>query len=144
MPRLEWDLPRERTYDAGVDRGVLYIPSLSPVVWPGLISVEEVYTNQDKTNEYLDGRKVKTSIYRPEFQAKISSFAPPKHFALCDGYLKLAPGFYATNQRRVPFSFSYRTRQGSATEGLDYNYRIHLVYNALCVLIYFKTKIALM
>jgi hypothetical protein len=38
---------------------------------------------------------------------------------------------FATQQRRRPFSFSYRSKIGSHIKGLDHGYKIHIVYNAL-------------
>ena len=45
MARLEWDKTGERYYEAGVEKGVLYLPEngvySTGVAWNGLTSVNE-------------------------------------------------------------------------------------------------------
>lgn len=133
MTRLEWGLTRMRTYETGVDQGVLYPTSGLAVAWPGLIRVDELYANQDAEDEYFEGRKFATTISKAEFQAKLSAFSAPKEFYPCEGYLALAKGLYATHQMRESFGFSYRTLVGNAIDGVDYGYRLHIVYNAVAI-----------
>jgi hypothetical protein len=133
MTRLVWGLSRTRTYEVGVDHGVFYPMSGMPVSWPGLIRVDEIYADQEADDEYFEGRKFLTTIGRSEFQARLSTFAAPREFYECDGLLQLAQGFYAANQNRSKFNFSYRTLVGSAVQGVDHGYRIHIVYNAVAI-----------
>lgn len=41
MPGLVWDRVGDRTYESGLDRGVLYLPDGSAVPWNGLTSIVE-------------------------------------------------------------------------------------------------------
>ena len=130
MTRLNWDAVGERFYEAGVDRGVLYLNGIG-YAWPGLISVAESSSGGEAKPHYVDGYKYANVAVAEEFQATISAFSSPPEFAVCDGLGLVHTGLIATQQRRRPFSFSYRTLIGNDLEGIDHGYKIHLVYNAL-------------
>lgn len=131
MTRLHWELARLRSYEIGVDRGVLY-PSTGPgVAWGGLVKVDSIYSGQQLEESYFDGRKFQDSMIRSTFSANITAFSAPKEFSISEGRIEIAPGLYATHQLRRPFGFSFRTLIGNPTEGLNYGYKLHFVYNAL-------------
>lgn len=131
MPRLEWGVLRERTYELGVDRGVLYPKDGPGVAWPGLRLVETSASGGDVSDLYFDGQKYSNDIDYKDFSARISSFSPPKEFTACEGVSEIAPGLYATHQTRDFFGFSFRNLVGSALKGINYGYKIHLIYNAM-------------
>jgi hypothetical protein len=41
VTKLVWDTVGDRRYETGVDRGVLYLPDNTVVVWNGLVSLTE-------------------------------------------------------------------------------------------------------
>lgn len=130
MTKLLWNQPGTRFYETGVDRGVLFPKTGAGVSWGGLISVEEPVSGGEAESYYFDGVKYLDWIANEDFQATITAFSAPKEFAVCDGAKALAPGLYATQQRRETFGLSYRTLLGNdLTE--DAGYKLHLVYNAL-------------
>lgn len=131
MPRLEWDKVGERFYEAGVDQGVLYVAGEPATAWTGLISVDENPKGGEAKEYYVDGVKYLILASTEEFQATITAYTYPDVFAVCDGTAQVRPGLFLTQQRRRPFSFSYRTKVGNDTEGLAKGYKIHLVYNAV-------------
>lgn len=131
MTRLVWGIYGKRFYEAGVDRGVLYVEGQPGVAWNGLISVEESPTGGEAQPYYIDGVKYLNTLSAEEFEATISAFTYPDEFAQCDGTEKVRPGLFASQQRRKPFNFCYRTKVGADQEGLEHAYKIHLVYNAL-------------
>ncbi len=130
MPRLEWDAPGNRIYEAGIDHGVLYVEGQPGVPWSGLTSVEMTPTGGGSKSYYLDGNKYLLVSATEEFGATINALTYPDEFALCDGSSQPRPGLRLTQQRRKTFGFSYRTLVGSAQNG-DLGYKIHIVYNAL-------------
>lgn len=130
MTRLEWGAAGERYYEAGVDRGVLYVDGVG-VPWNGLVSVAEAPSGGDATPYYIDGVKYLNRAAPEEFGATITAFTYPDEFSACDGSEQIGWGLYATQQRRRPFSFAYRTKVGNDLDGVDAGYKIHLVYNAL-------------
>lgn len=130
MARLEWNTPGNRLYEAGIDRGVLYIEGQAGVAWSGLTSVEMAPTGGGSKSYYLDGNKYLLASAAEEFGATINAFTYPEQFAVCDGSSQPRPGLRLTQQRRKTFGFSYRTMVGSDQDG-DLGYKIHLVYNAL-------------
>lgn len=131
MPRLDWGGSGNRFYEAGVDRGVLYIADQPGVPWIGLTNVEETPTGGEPKSYYIDGVKYLQISSSEEFAANISAFTYPDEFSECDGTARVRPGLLLTQQRRQQFGFSYRVRVGNDLEGTDHAYKIHLVYNAL-------------
>ena len=131
MVALTWGTSGSRYYETGVDRGVLYLPNVAGVAWPGLISVKENVSGGDTRSYYIDGFKYLNIKSAEEFGASIEAFSSPREFDVCDGSKALAPGLFATQQVRKSFGFSYRTLMGNDVEGQDAGYKIHLVYNAL-------------
>jgi hypothetical protein len=130
MTRLVWDAVGERFYEAGVDRGVLYL-GINGYAWPGLVTVTDSPTGGDPRPFYIDGFKYLNLAAAEEFEATIEAFSAPSEFAACDGVNTMYAGLLITQQPRRAFGFSYRTRVGNDEDGAYHAYKIHLVYNAL-------------
>lgn len=131
MTRLEWNTVGERTFEAGVDRGVLYIEGFAGVPWNGLISISESPSGGDVTPHYIDGIKYLNQVSGEDFQATLEAFTYPEEFSLCDGTAPVKNGLFATQQSKKSFGLSYRTKVGNDVAGIEYGYKIHLVYNAI-------------
>ena len=123
MSRISWDEAGNRLFSAGVDRGVLYLDSGIP--WTGLLSVNEAPSGSDVVPNYMDGDKFFSRRAREHFDGSIEAYTYPHEFEEYNGIYGSVTG-----QRRKSFDFSYRTILGNNTEGYDYGYLIHLVYNA--------------
>lgn len=131
MSRLTWGVPTERSFETGVDRGVLYVGTSAGIPWNGLVSVSESPAGGEPKPAYIDGYKFRNVASSEEFEATLEAFAAPKAFAPCDGSVSIQNGLIATQQPRRSFGLSYRTKVGNAVDGADYAYKIHLVYNSL-------------
>lgn len=131
MTRLAWGAHGERYFEAGTDRGVLYLPGQAGVPWNGLRSVSESPDGGSPTPYYLDGYKYLNVASAEEFKATLTALSAPKEFGVCDGTVGIHNGLFATQQPRKPFNLSYRTMVGNDTQGTEHGYKIHLVYNAL-------------
>lgn len=131
MTRIAWNTPGTRIYEAGVDRGVLYLTSTPGIPWIGLISVEEASSGGEPKPLYIDGVKYLNRSSAEEFEATITAFTYPVEFSQCDGTGRVRDGLFFGQQKRRPFGFSYRTMVGNDLEGSGHGYKIHLVYNAL-------------
>lgn len=131
MPRLTWDAYGTRFFESGVDRGVLYTADDPGVSWSGLVSVAENPSGGEPRAFYQEGIKYLNIAAAEEFEATINALSAPREFDPCDGNVHIQNGLYVTQQRRQPFSFSYRTMIGNDADGADHAYKIHLVYNAL-------------
>jgi Calcineurin-like phosphoesterase len=131
MPRLRWDDNGSRVFETGIDRGVLYLPSLPGIPWNGLTKVSEAPSGGTAKEFYIDGEKYLSDSVLEEYAATIEAFSSPAEFAPCAGLLKISQGLYADNQPRKPFGFSYRTLVGDDIQGTSAGYKIHLVYNAM-------------
>lgn len=136
MAPLTWDQVGERVYETGVDRGVLYIPNASGVydtgvAWNGLTTVTESPSGAEASPQYADNVKYLNLVSAEEFGATIEAFTYPDEFGQCDGTAAPSDGVLLGQQGRKTFGLSYRTRVGNDLDGVDYGYKIHLIYGAL-------------
>ncbi len=136
MSKLVWDKIGEKSYETGVDRGVLFVQSpdggyKAGVAWSGLRSVNENPDGADPTDLYADNIKYGTMRSAENFKATISAYMSPEEFDECDGTAELVPGISVGQQERTPFAMAYRTRveSDSSKGGKDYKY--HIIYNAI-------------
>jgi len=130
MTRLVWGAVGQRFFEAGTDRGVLFVDNLG-VPWNGLKSVSEEPSGGGPQAYYHDGIKYLNLSQAEEFEATIEAFSAPAEFARCDGEIPLYSGLSITQQPRKTFGLSYRTRVGNDVDSTDYGYKIHIVYNSL-------------
>lgn len=126
MARLIWHEPDTTQYEAGVDRCVFYPEDKLGIPWNGIISIEE-NVNAESNKLYLDGVNIRDRKVTNGFSATLEAFTYPDEFMEYDGY---SEGLIAQQQRKE-FNLAYRTGLGNNLKGLEYGYRIHLVYNAV-------------
>jgi len=131
MTKLAWGSHGERFFEAGVDRGVLYLSGQDGVPWNGLKAVNESPTGGEPQPYYVDGYKYLNVASVEEYKATLEAYTSPIEFAPCEGTKGIHNGLFATQQPRVSFNLSYRTLVGNDAEGVDHGYKIHIVYNAL-------------
>ena len=136
MVAITWDKTGERTYETGVDHGVLYLTNQAGeysngVAWNGLTAVTESPSGAEPTPLYADNMKYLNLISAEEFGATIEAFTYPEEFALCDGTAEPAPGVLVGQQDRKTFGMAYRTLLGNDLAGNGYGYKLHLIYGAL-------------
>jgi hypothetical protein len=136
MPKVKWDQVGDRTYETGVDHGVLYLPDnagayTGGVPWNGLTTVTESPSGAEASAQYADNIKYLNLVSAEEFGGTIEAFTYPEEFAECDGTAAAAVGVYVGQQSRKLFGLSYRTRFGNDIVGTDYGYKLHLAYGLL-------------
>jgi hypothetical protein len=131
MARLMWDSPGSHHFETGIDRGVLYTKNDIGVPWNGLTAVNENSGTGSTRAYFLDGLKYLEVPGKDDFAGSIEAFTYPDEFSYHDGSLEFYPGLLVNQQRRRPFSFSYRTRVGDEIKGAELGYKLHLVYKAL-------------
>lgn len=129
IPPLVWDRPAERMFQAGIDRGVLYLQDGRVVCWNGLTSVEDT-PNSEVRSSYLGGVKYLQYKSPGDFSAKLKAYTYPPEFDEINGVAPVAPGLHLHDQRSKSFGLSYRTRIGNAVDA-DLGYTIHILYNLL-------------
>ena len=130
MARLTWDNIDERTYQTGVDHGVLYPQDGPAVPWNGLVGMEES-SNSELKAYYLDGVKFLENLSPGEFQGKLKAITYPEEFDQVTGLAIVSPGLIFHEQESKSFSLSYRTLVGNPIQGTEYGYKIHILYNLL-------------
>jgi len=133
---LSWDTVGERTYETGVDHGVLYPQDPSGtyplgVAWNGLVSVTESPSGAEANPQFADNIKYLNLLSTEEFGATIEAFTYPDEFGVCDGTAAPEVGLILGQQPRKPFGLCYRTVVGNDTEGTAHGYKLHLIYGAL-------------
>lgn len=137
MAPLTWDQVGEKTYETGVDRGVLYTPDNTTgdygegVAWNGLTTVTESPSGAEASPQYADNIKYLNLVSAETFGATIEAFTYPEEFSVMDGTAVPDPGIAIGQQGRRQFGLSYRTRKGNDIEGADFGYKLHLVYGCL-------------
>lgn len=130
MTRISWGASGSRFYEAGVDRGVLYVDGLDGIPWNGLSSVTENVSGGVAKPYYVDGEKYLNISSREEFAATLTAYTYPDEFQVCDGTAEVRSGLLAKHQRRKSFGLSYRTGLGNDLASKA-GYKIHLIYGAL-------------
>jgi hypothetical protein len=130
MTALVWDKVGEKTYQTGVDRGVLYLHDGTSVAWNGLTSVENTDVTS-VTSYYLDGVKYLDNFTPGDFTGKLKAFTYPPEFDQVNGIINVAPGLAYYDQPAKSFDLSFRTRVGNDIDGVDHAYKIHLLYNLI-------------
>lgn len=133
MAKLVWDADSKKTYETGVDHGVLYLKDATGaystgIAWNGLTAVTENPSGAESTPLYADNIKYLNLRSVEEFGCTIEAYTYPLEFMECDGSAELVPGVYVGQQARKPFGFAYRTVLGNDTLGEAYGYKLHLVY----------------
>ena len=136
MSRIKWNETGTKTYETGVDRGVLY-PMASNgtypagVPWQGLTGVSESPSGAEASPIYADNAKYLNLASTEEFGASVEAYTYPDEFAECDGSAEPTTGVVIGQQNRKTFGLSYRTLIGNDVENTEYGYKLHLVYGAL-------------
>ena len=132
MTAIAWDAVGERRYETGIDRGVLYLPDGQAVPWNGLTEVTETTPNEVKSY-YLDGIKYLDKRIPSAYSAKLRAITYPDELDELTGNREFSPGVFLHDQRSKLFNLSYRTLIGNDLQGIDYGYKIHVVWNVLAV-----------
>ena len=136
MSRIKWNEAGTKTYETGVDRGVLYPMSSTGtypvgVPWQGLTGVSESPSGAEASPIYADNAKYLNLVSTEEFGASVEAYTYPDEFAECDGSAEPTTGVVIGQQNRKTFGLSYRTLIGNDVENTEYGYKLHLVYGAL-------------
>jgi hypothetical protein len=132
--KLAWDKTGERYYETGVDRGVVYpqVAGAYPAgeAWNGLINVTLSPSGAEATALYANNKKYLNLISLEELSYSIEAYTYPDSFAQCNGEAEMVKGVRVSQQKRVPFGFTFRNLIGSDAEGTAEGYKIHIIYGS--------------
>lgn len=129
MTRIDWTRAGDRYFEAGIDRGVLYVGENTGVPWLGLVGFNQNQSGGEAADRYLDGIKISNRSTPEQFEGNLEAYTYPVEFERCDGTYRADNGLRITQQRRVPFHMSYRSKIGNDLAGLEKAYKIHILYN---------------
>lgn len=134
MSTLKWNRPKDQTFEAGLDRGVLYLESGKAIAWSGLINVEDGGSSDTK-NLYRDGQMYLSVVGGRDWEGSLEAYTYPSEFDDLIGIVELGDGLYADSQIPKQFGLSYRTMVSSPNlnEPVQH-YKIHLIYQAMASL----------
>jgi hypothetical protein len=132
---IQWDKSGEKTYETGVDHGVLYPMGANGtypkgVAWNGLTTVTESPSGAEATALYADNMKYLNLLSAEQFGATIEAYTYPDEFSLCDGTAAPAVGLKLGQQARSQFGVCYRTLLGNDVDGNAHGYKLHVIYGA--------------
>lgn len=116
MTRLVWG--EDRSYEAGVDRGVLYLAE-GAFPWNGLVGVEEGDSGEINAEHYFDSNRFRVMQNVGEYSSLVEAITYPPAFESYDGW-----DGALDKQTRKTFDFSYRSHGNDKP-------KINLVYNAI-------------
>ena len=134
MPKkITWDEVGERLYETGVKNVVLYPIAdggnyNNGVAWNGITAVNEKPSGADTTDLYANDALYATLQAAEKYGCTIEAFTYPDEFEECDGTKEIAPGITIGQQERKTFGLSYRTAVGNDVKGIEFGYKLHLVY----------------
>lgn len=136
MARLQWGQVGEKTYEAGVDRGVLYTPNdaglyVTGVAWNGLTTVTQSPSGAESNKQYADNGVYLNLQSAEEFGGTVEALTYPDEFGVHDGTAEPVDGVYLGQQGRRSFGFAYRTLKGNDVAGDAFGYKLNLIYSAL-------------
>ena len=134
---IGWDATGERYFESGTDRGVLYQIKngayTNGVAWNGLTAVNSTPGGAEANELWADNMKYAVLRSAETYGGTIECYTYPDAFKQNNGEAAIvegAVGIVASGQSRDAFGLSYRTKVGNDIKGLDFAYKIHLVYNA--------------
>lgn len=135
MARLTWDETGERLFETGVDHCALYPVNADNeykpgVAWNGITQINESPDGAEPNDQYADNIKYLTIRSAEELNGTIEAFMYPDEWNQCDGNVEVAKGVVIGQQARKMFGLSYRTVLGNDVDGIDYGYKLHLLYGA--------------
>jgi hypothetical protein len=128
MNALVWDEVGDRTFQAGVDRGVLFMPD-GTAAWNGLTGVDDS-TPRSAQPYYQDGVKYLNYQVLGDYEGTLKAFTYPDLFDAALG-LKDDGGVSFHDQYPQSFGLSYRTLLGDDVNGLERGYVIHILYDLI-------------
>lgn len=132
MPELVWDKVGDRTFESGLDRGVLYLPGCVAVPWNGLTEVVENF-DKETSPVYFDGMKISDLVVLGDFSATMKAVTYPDEFIEVEGLGRMREGLFLGDQPPKTFGLCYRTQVGNDFEGPVAGYKIHIIYNVTAI-----------
>ncbi len=131
MTGIVWDEIGSRTYESGLDRGVIYLSDGSAIPWNGLVDVDEDIDANTSTVFY-DGRQISELVTLGAYKGKIKAISYPDVVPELEGMGQITSGMLLSQQKPKVFALSYRTLVGNDLDG-DLGYKIHVLYNVIMV-----------
>ena len=135
MSKMVWDQTGEKRYETGVEQVALYkkVSGAYPsgVAWNGVTALNLTPSGAEPTPLYANNKKYLTLMSAEELGYTIEAYTYPEEWAECDGSAAAVAGVYLGQQSRKPFGLVAKTLIGNDEEGVEYGYKLHLLYDGL-------------
>lgn len=131
MATIVWDQVGSRTYETGIDRGVIYLPNGVAVPWNGITSVTDK-TERTNVPVYFDNTKVRSVGITGSYVGTLRAYTYPNELLELEGMSKHMNGLYFSTQRPQAFGLTYRTRIANDVNGVN-AYKIHIFSNVVVI-----------
>jgi hypothetical protein len=133
--KLVWDDSGKKIAETGVKKGVLY-PMVAGLytagkAWNGLTSLNEAPTGAEASPFYADNQKYLAIMSDEEFAGTVGCYTYPDEFKPCIGEVDLSTGVSVGQQNHTKAGLCYRTELVNDTSGMEYGYKLQLVYDCL-------------
>lgn len=139
MSKLEWNRPQDQIFEAGLDRGVIYVEDGPVVAWSGLSSVDD--EGESTIREFfIDGIKYLAMVSPRDWKGKLVAYTYPAEFAELIGVAEMGDGLYVDSQVPGRFNLSYRTMISAPAVDTIPHYKIHLIYKVMASLAGFTSE----
>lgn len=127
MAPLTWNTTGTKIAESGVDRGVLYTPSIG-IAWPGITAIE--LEGGDSPSElFYNGKKTLDLVTLGDFSGSIEAISYPDEFLPYEGSQVHSSGLIVHDQPPETFGFSFRSTTWNDVDYENYGYKIHVFYN---------------
>src|SRR3954463_13880512 len=97
MSRVVWSNERDRLFETGLDRGVLYPKTTEAVPWNGLTSVDQD-GGGSVSEYYIDGRPFLYAPKPKEYTASLKAYTYPDEFSNAMGVEEVTDGMFLDSQ----------------------------------------------
>jgi hypothetical protein len=132
MTALVWDALGTKTYESGVEKGVLYLSDGSGVAWNGLTGVDEKPVGFTTQPLYFEGIKYNEIVNVGDWSATLRAYTYPDEFLEYEGVIEVDNGLFVAGQDTQLFGLSYRTGLGNDLSSAA-GYKIHILSNLTAV-----------
>lgn len=132
MTALIWDSPGTKIYEAGCDRGVLYLSDGTGISWNGITGVDPKPVGFTTQALYFEGVKYNEIVSVGDWSATLRAYTYPREFMEYEGVVEIDNGLFVTGQDTQLFGLSYRTLIGNDLTP-DAGYKIHILTNLTAI-----------
>lgn len=130
---LHWFEDGNKKYELGVEDVILFPYTEqgalgNGVAWDGVTAINDNKSGGEANKFYAEDSLYATVYGEETYGVTLEAYFHPEEFEECLGDKEVAPGAYATMQKKRKFGLAYKTLVGNDIDGKDHAYEWHFVY----------------